>query len=1234
MASCLITRQGLVLTLAAVVVESSNGGEVGLQRWIDQGSHRRHPIALAAAPHTGFSLLGPELTRIAFTNHLAEETVARNRIFENGSGVAAGDVDGDGLCDLYFCRLEGPNALYRNLGGFRFEDVTSQSGLACADQYSTGAVFADLNGNGHLDLLVNSIGNGTRSFLNDGKGRFTEIRDTGLIRRFGSTSMALADIDGDGDLDLYVGNYRTTTVKDRPPGLNIEARLVDGRIVVTPQDRFIPLATRGGGVSVVEVGEPDVPYINDGQGRFRPVSWTKGAFLDEDGSALKAPPTDWVLSAMFRDLNQDLAPDLYVCSDFFYWHDRLWLNENSKRFRAIDRTALRNMSVSSMSVDFGDINRDGHDDIVVTDMVSRHHILRHRQRPDMMQGIVTQDLANPETRPEVARNTLFLNRGDHTFAEIAQLSGVQWTEWSWSVILLDVDLDGYEDILITTGHEHDVQDADVLMELERLNEPPSPATQLRNLRKFPRLETPNLAYRNRGDLTFEEMTDTWGFGLVGVSHGMALADLDNDGDLDVIINNLNAPPIICRNDGTAPRIAVRLRGAPPNTRGVGARIRVLGGPVQQSQEMICGGRYLSGDDFIRTFAAGDSGDRLTIEVTWRDGRRSVIHDALPNHVYEIYQSSAGPSSDAITPPAAPLPWFEEVSQLLDHRHEILPFDDFEQQPLLPRRLSTLGPGVAWFDLNGNGWDDLVVGAGRGSQPGIFINKGAGGFVRTNLPSFSQPATRSHTGLLGWHGESTSLVLLTGHSNWEVEAGPAVHLHVPGAATSRPLFDDAASNAGPLAMGDVDGDGDLDLFVGGQATPRRYPEATRSVLLENRAGQLTVHPAWSKALGNVGLVNGALFTDLDEDGLPELVLACEWGPLRIFQFRNGQLLEVTRPWGLAGHVGWWNSIASGDFDGDGRLDLVAGNWGRNSKYQRFLSPPIALYYGDVDGNGTVDLFEVYHDPAMKKRVPWRDWRSLTMTLPFVYELYPTHAAFAQAGIEDILAQRLSSVRQLIANTLDSTLFLNRGGRFEALPLPLKAQFAPIFGIAVGDYDGDGHEDLFVAQNFFGVEPDTSRYDGGRGLWLRGDGQGGLTPVPGHVSGVKIYGEQRGAALSDYDGDGRVDLVVAQHNHPTRLFHNLRGKPGLRVRLVAGPENSTGVGAALRLKANSQWGPVREVQAGSGYWSQNSAVQVLGLAGVPTEIQVRWPGGSVTRSALPPDATEITVHRDGRLIVERL
>ena len=1228
-------RRGLLARLAVCAWVWWAGQAQAPGDWHTGPGCRWRALPAPTAGRTGFTLMPPEVTGVAFTNHLAEATSALNRILENGSGVALGDVDGDGWCDVYFCRLEGHNVLYRNLGNWQFQDLTEAAGVACPGQYSTGAAFADIDGDGDLDLLVNCLGGGTRAFLNDGHGHFTEMTDTRLARKFGSTSLALADIDGDGNLDLYVANYRATTYKDRPPGLKVEATVVDGKIVVTPQDRFIPIMPRAGAVEVIELGDPDILYLNTGWGRFAPVSWTR-SFFNEEGQPLRAPPTDWALSAMFRDLNGDGAPDIYVCNDFFFFLDRVWLNEASSRFRAIPRLALRNVTLSSMGVDFADINRDGFDDFFVSDMVSLKHAWRHRQRPDMMKGVVNQPLEDPEARPEVARNTLCLNRGDGTYAEIAQLSGVDFSEWSWGAVFLDADLDGWEDIIIPTGNNHDVQDGDVKRAQASRRRPDSLESRILNWRELPVLATPILAFHNNHDLTFSETGANWGFSAPGPFQGMALADLDNDGDLDVVVNRLNNFAGLYRNETASPRLAVRLKGAGHNTRGIGARIIVTGGPVTQSQEMICGGRYLSCDDTMRVFAAGTPTNELTFEVIWRSGKRSVVEGALPNRLYEISEAAAAPTNHAsrLTSPAS---FFADASDLLRHQHADEPFDDFTRQPLLSRKLSRLGPGVSWVDVDGDGWDDLVIGAGRGGQLAVCRNDTRGGFVALTNAELAEPATRDLTAILGWTPAPGQAVLLAGTANYEegLTNGAAVRQYDLRRRTSTDLLPAYESSVGPLALADIDGDGDLDLFVGGRVLPGHYPAVAASRLYRNEGGAFRLDGANATRLQSVGLVSGAVFSDLDGDGWPDLVLACEWGPIRIFRNNHGQLVPWDAPlvWPATSTLnpqpstlnqltGWWNGVTTGDLDGDGRLDIIASNWGRNTRFQRHLAHPLRVYYGDLSESGAGDLIETYFEPTLNKWVPWRDYETMAQALPFIVETIPTFKAYGETGIEDLLGERFKAAQHLEAKTLDSMVFLNRGDRFEARPLPVEAQFAPAFGVVVADFDGDGSEDVFLSQNFFGVEPETSRYDAGIGLWLRGDGKGNLAAVSGQESGVKVYGEQRGCAVGDYDGDGRVDLVVTQNGHQTKLYHNVRAKPGLRARLRGPPGNPTGVGAALRLKFGERLGPAREIHAGSGYWSQDSAVQAMGLPEPASQLWVRWPGGRTATLSVPAGARELT------------
>ena len=1144
-------------------------------------------------------------------------------------GLAAGDINGDGLPDLYLSSYDGQRRLFRNLGNWKFEDVSEGSLPSLELKQSTGACFADVDGDGDLDLIATSLSSGEWLFLNDGTGRFLDERrlsSAASSERGGAVSCALADVDGDGDLDLYLPRYRKRFAREsiRPEKFREIVgeqmrRFREGLPLDSEFEKEFMLRKGGEGkgqfIDVLERGAPDSLLLNDGRGNFSEVDMSR-RFVDARGVGLSLKD-DWGLCGQFRDIDGDGDPDLYVCNDFDS-PDRFWINDGKGHFHAAAPEALRRTSNFAMGLDFADINQDGHLDLFAADMLSRRHDRRKTQMGDMRPTpIAIGEIFN---RPQIMQNTLSLNRGDGTFVEIAQYAGLKASEWSWSGAFLDVDLDGREDLLVTTGMARDYMDSDTQVKMRGLNFETD--EQFREARKlFPPLPTSNFIFRNRGDLRFEDKSREWGFGREAVSGGLALADFDNDGDLDVAINNMDGAPEIYRNDAGAPRVAVRLRGRAPNTRAIGARISLEGGPGRQMREVIAGGRYASGSDAMQVFAAGGSGVKLRLVVTWRDGRQTTVEDVKANHLYEINESNSQPA--ALVARAKSAPWFEDVSDRLGHRHHDTPFDDFARQPLLPNRLSQSGPGVAWIDLEGDGDQDLLIGSGAGGQMSAYINDGGGMFEANHAPRI--PVDQS--GLAAWSGGRS----LVGISNYETGSAEHASAQVFELSEGKEWsfsqgLKGANSTTGPLATGDIDGDGDLDLFVGGRVIPGRYPQASASRVFLNQAGKLRIDPANEKLLGNIGLVSGAAMGDLDGDGDLDLALACEWGPVRILRNEKGVFHDATQASGMSTRSGWWNGVTLGDFDGDGRLDIAASNWGKNSKYEHSYSifQPLRIYHHDFDSDGRHDVVEAHFDKQMNCLVPERGYSCSSRAMPFIRTGIPSFRAFATSALENIYGASFSHAKVVEANTLAHAIFLNRGNRFEAKELPNWAQLAPGFGINAGDLDGDGNEDLFLAQNFFAVQIETPRNDGGRGLVLRGDGKGGFVAIKGQDSGIKIYGEQRGSALGDFDGDGRVDIVVAQNGAATKLYRNLRARPGLAVTLKGPPGNERAIGAILRLEfADGALGPARAIMGGSGFGSQESLVTTMALPGKVKNLRVAWPGGKESIHPVSLDISGIQV-----------
>ncbi|SHF48138.1 Repeat domain-containing protein [Fodinibius roseus] len=1202
-AKTLVNNTGIFWIIALLFTGCTTSEDL---EWHREEGYRWAELTPGFFGSTGFQKLDSTDTGIRFRNSVSRERIEENRNFLNGSGVSTADVDGDGWVDIYLARLEGPNKLYRNRGNFEFEDITEKANLAHEGYHSTGVVFADVNGDSHPDLLVTSLAKRNELYLNDGEGHFTLKEDSGLGPSEGSNTMALADIDNDGDLDLYITNYKLRTVRDIYPAEELSTentvrREGDSLVVIPPFDKYYGIIETEGQSYRNEYGAKDELYINQGGSSFRKAVNDKDYFLAADGSQ-EGLSRDWGLTAKFQDVNGDGYSDLYVANDF-WTPDRMWMNQGNGTFRSVDRNAIRNMSFSAMGVDFSDINRDGAVDIFVSEMLSSSHQRRLRQLSEHLDPI--------EGRPQYNRNSLYLNRGDLTFAEISSYSNVTATEWSWATNFLDIDLDGYEDLIITTGYAYDYQDIDTQIQLNSRSGSPGSMQRRNDIITYPRLALPNQMLRNNRDLTFSDKSVDWGFSEDDISLGLALADLDNDGDADFVINRFNQAALVYRNETNAPRIAVQLSGEAPNTGGIGAKVTLTGASVDQQKEMSAGGSYVSGPQPMLFFAA-ESGDKLHgLTVQWPDGSTTHIDSVKANRVYDIEQSLSranvkSPSKEKETESATSL--FQEVSDEIGYIHHEDPYTDVNVQPLLPVLLSRQGPGIAWIDYEGDGDDDLFIASGKGGRTGIFENTGEGEFEPLVPDGPRSTAPGDQTTILGWHTRK-GLHLITGSANFEqgdprVPSALSYIVNGGNAPDMVQKIPGILSTTGPLAASDYDGDGDVDLFVGGRFKPGEYPRDASSRLFRNEKGRFVPDRVNSKKLDETGLVSGAVFTDYDGDGDQDLLLSRAWDSILLLENQNGLFVDISSEAGLQKFKGWWNGVATGDFNNDGRPDIVAGNIGSNSVYQPDEEYPLKLYYSDFDMDGTLDIIDSYYNTTLQAYVPRRKLYDFD-SMPSVLGRINSHKQFARSSVGEITGQDVATIPSREINTVEQMLFINTKEGFEAAPLPVTAQFSAAFHTGIADFNSDGNEDLFLSQNNFAFPDNIPRLDAGRGLLLLGDGDGSFEVVRGRESGIMIYGQQRGAAVSDFNGDGRPDLAVTQNEGPVKLYRNRGSKPGIRIRLAGPPENRDAIGSGMRVRyEDGSRGPLREVQAGTGYWSQHSTTPVMGAAGKAVALEIYW------------------------------
>ncbi|MFT5409213.1 MAG: hypothetical protein ACI9NC_001934, partial [Verrucomicrobiales bacterium] len=949
---------------------------------------------------------------------------------EAGGGVSVGDIDGDGLPDVFLTRPIGGARLYRNLGGFRFEDITVAAGLAGnGSEFSSGASFADIDNDGDLDLGVCGFDCPTRLYINDGKGVFIDrAAELGLGFTGSGIMMAFSDYDRDGDLDAFLATNRYAVNLADP-------RFDKGKFVSTLLQRgadgsatfpsyldelWGTVERPGANPWIIRTGQRGRLFRNDG-GKFAEVGESAG--LHDRGMTL---------SATWWDHNGDGWPDLYVANDFM-GPDRLYENQRDGTFRDVAPEVLPQVPWYSMGSDVGDINNDGREDFIATDMAGSTHYKSKLAMGDMDKFAWFLESGAPR---QYMRNAVYLNTGSGRKMEVAQQLGLSASDWTWSPKFGDFDCDGWLDIFITNGMTADLFNSD-----SRRQNQLGAKTPLTD--QEPKRDT-NMALRNRGagEMAFEDVGKKWGLAEANASFGAALADLDLDGDLDIIVNRFKEPVALYRNGADGERVQVKLFGRHSNSHGLGATVVVKAGDTTQTRTLTLSRGVLSTNEPVIQFGLGEARHIDKLTVRWPSGHQQQFDQLDADKFYEITEpATAPPAIDSIAPPEPPALYVRD-EQFPDQRHAELEFDDFSDQPLLPNRLSRLGPGIAIGDVDGDGDEDAYIGGALGSAGAIWLRESEGWApdIR-NQVIFKSGESHEDMGALFFDAEGdgdADLYVVSGGVELPKGSGnyrDRLYLN-DGSGAFRVALDGAlpavADSGSCVVAADYDQDGDLDLFVGGRVVPREYPTSPPSRLLRNDSSNEGVQfsdvtAAVAPALRQVGMVTAALWSDADNDGDQDLLITCEWGSVKLLRNVDGKLEDATESSGVANLLGWWNGIAGGDIDADGDIDYAVANFGLNTKYHPTPDSPAVLYYGDFSGDGRMRIVEAKQ--TADGVLPVRGFSCSSAAIPGVTNKMgystPFHN-FATKVLDEIYTEEsLTEAQRFEVNELRSGVLINDG-----------------------------------------------------------------------------------------------------------------------------------------------------------------------------------------------------------------
>jgi len=1162
-------------------------------------------------------------TGINFTNHL--DPVNNIPFINTGAGVAVADFDGDGLTDIYLLSTDSPNALFRQTAPFVFQDVTATAGVGGGQVWSRGATFADVDNDGDLDLYVCNTEAPNLLYVNQGNGRFSEAAAAfGLDVSAASIMAYFADYDRDGDLDMYLVTYRVLA-HNLLDGQIADVRVPAGSVKTIAEMKVKPAPPeKNASPDVIDrehwdnsrgkweiSGQIDRLFRNNGNQTFSDV--TEQAGLLDYGLGL---------SATWMDFDGDGWLDLYVGNDL-NTRDRLYRNNSNGTFTNVLPYIIPHTPWYSMGADFADINNDGLFDFFVADMAGSTH---YRAKVSMGSISDKRYFLTHEWPRQKMQNALFLNTGQPRYLEISAMCGLAATDWTWSVKFGDLDNDGWVDLFTTNGTARDDMNVDIMS--SKTNEiwnRDGEQAALNYLKTIPSAPSPDFVFRNRGNLKFESVSAQWGLNHDGISYGAAYADFDRDGDLDLVVNHLGEPAGLYQNMGrSGNRLLLRLKGVGSNRWGYGSKVKITTSAGQQVRVLLPARGFMSSDEPLVHFGLGDAKRVDHLEITWPDGGLQIIENLAVNRLYTITEDPKGKAQAAMPDPRN---WqFQEVTQAsgLRWRHQEINHDDYAAQPLLPSKLSQLGPGLAWADANGDGFDDLYL-SGAAGQPGSLFLRAQRGFKQVDSGTWQNHQGQEDMAPLWFDVDSDGdqdLFVSSGsyeHPPGDIRLRDRLYLN-DGKGTLTPAPADSLPEdlhfSGSTVAADFDSDGDLDLFVGSRAVPGQYPISPISRLLLNTDGRFSdVTQDLAPQLRKVGLVTAALWTDVDADGKPDLLVCLEWGPVKYFHNEGGRLVDATQASGLAKRSGWWSGITGGDFNNDGHMDYAVMNNGLNSKYKASPDKPARIYYGEMDGSGKPHLIEA--KVAEEGLLPVRGRSCSSSAMPFVTEKFPTYHDYASALLPDIYTpSTLEKAQMFSATELKSGLLLGDGkGHFRWRALPRLVQASPGFGVVAADYNGDGHLDLYTVQNFFTREPETGLLDGGISAMLWGNGTGDFTHAKATKTGLVVPGDGMGLTSIDLDRNGWPDIVLTQNAGPMMTFLNrgIKGRDSLAIRLQGRPGNLTAVGA--RVTAVGKDGRRRsvEIYAGSGYLSQSTQTVFFGQNnGAATQsIEVRWPNGETTK-----------------------